>query len=404
MRPLLCLCVLACAASPCAAQGRRVVAYYTEWSVYDRKYDVAQVPADKLTHLIYAFARLDAKGDVSVFDAYAATDKFYPGDKWDKDYLRGNFRQLQNLKARHKHLKTLIAVGGWTLSGPFSDVAAAEATRARFARSAVAFMTRYGFDGVDVDWEYPVSGGLGTNKTRKEDKRNYTLLLKELRQVLDAQGKKDGRPYLLTVAAPAGPTTSENLELPEVAKLVDWFNLMSYDFHGGWSPLTHFNAPLYAVEGDPTADETVRRHFNVDSAVRSYLKREVPKDKVVVGVPFYGRGWRGVTGGKDGLFAKRGPGLPKGTWEDGLFDYKDLAANYVGKYRRHWHDEAKVPWLYDEKAGVTISYDDEESMRIKARYVADGGLGGVMAWELSGDDAKGTLLGALHGVLRPAKR
>jgi chitinase len=315
---------------------------------------------------------------------------------------RGNFRQLQKLRAKHPHLKTLIAVGGWTLSGPFSDAALTAGSRQRFAKSAVAFVTKYGFDGIDIDWEYPVSGGLEGNRTRRADRQNYTLLLAELRKQLDVRGKADRKRYLLTIAAPAGPKTFANIELGKVAKLIDWFNLMCYDFHGGRSGLTNFNAPLYPVKDDPTSDETVRKHFNADSAVRAYRAAGVPAGQIVLGVPFYGRGWQGVKTG-NGLFQKPGPGLPKGTWEAGVLDYKDLAGNYVGKYRRFWHKEAKVPWLYDDRAGVMISYDDAESLKLKAEYVLKNDLGGVMAWEVSADDAKATLLTTLHGVLKRKK-
>ncbi len=403
MRWLAALVLLACLPLTVQAGEKRIVAYFTEWSIYARKYHVGDIRADRLTHLVYAFAKIDARGEVAIVDSYAASDRFYPGDRWDAGYLRGNFGQLRKLKARHPHLKTLIAVGGWSLSGPFSDTALTAGSRQRFARSAVAFMTRYGFDGVDIDWEYPVSGGLASNRTRPADRENCTLLLAELRKQLDARGKADGKRYLLTMAAPAGPKTLANIELGKVAKLLDWFNLMSYDFHGGWSSLTHFNAPLYPIRDDPSTDETVRKRFNADAAVRAYRAAGVPADRIVLGVPFYGRGWQGVKKAGNGLFQKPGPGLPKGTWEPGVFDYRDLVVNYIGKYRRFRHPEAKVPWLYDDNSGVMISYDDAESLKIKAEYVRKHDLGGVMAWELSADDARATLLGTLHEVLRRKK-
>jgi chitinase len=383
------------------AKDKRIVAYFTEWSVYQRKYNVPDIPADKLTHINYAFTKISPAGECALFDPYAAIDKFYPGDTWDNGVLRGSFHQLQLLKKKHPHLKTLISVGGWTLSGPFSDVALTPASREKFARSCVEFMVKYRFDGVDIDWEYPVGGGLEGNKTRPEDKPNYTLLLAELRRRLDDQGKKDKQTYLLTIAAPAGPKTYANLELDRIHPLLDWVNLMAYDFHGGWSELTNFNVPLYAAAADPTADETVRKYFNADSAVKAYLKAGVPADKIVLGVPFYGRGWGGVKDMNKGLYQKRAPPLPPGTWEAGVFDYRDLAKNYVGKFQRHWHDEAKVPWLYDPKSGVMISYDDAESLRLKAEYVNQHQLGGVMFWDLSADDEKGTLVTTLHKTLRP---
>ena len=374
----------------------RLVAYYPEWAVYDRKFHVADIPADRLTHVVYAFTKIEA-GEVRTVDDYAARERFYPGDKEDKDFLRGNLRQLQKLKARHKHLKTLFAVGGWTLSSPFSDVAATDAGREKFARSAVAFLTRYGFDGVDLDWEYPVSGGLATNKTRKEDRANYTLLLATLRKHLDAQGKKDGKHYLLTIAAPAGPATRANLEFEALLRHLDWFHLMSYDFHGGWSTRTHFNAPLHPIKDDPVPQN---KDLTVAAAVRAYKTAGVPSDKIVMGVPFVGRGWSGAKGG-NGLFAKPVGPLPRGTWEPGVYDYKDLAKNYIPKLRRHWHAEAKVPWLHDPTTGLMISYDDAESLRHKAAFAREEKLGGVMIWEITADDTDSTLLKAIHQGLTP---
>jgi chitinase len=385
---------------------RRVVGYFTEWSVYDRRFNVNDIHGDKLTHVNYAFAQIK-NGECVLFDSYAAIEKKYPSDK--EGELSGNFRQLQLLKKKHPHLKTLISVGGWSLSGPFSDVAATEESRKKFTRSCVAFMSKYGFDGIDLDWEYPVGGGLEGNKVRPEDKQNYTLLLLEIRTLLDDLERKVSRVdknakekphFLLTIAGPAGPKNIPNFDLAKMHQHLDWINIMAYDFAGGWSPTTYFNAALYPVKNDPSKDDLIRTSFNADAAVKAYLGAKVPPEKLVLGLPFYGRGWTGVRNINDGLFQPVGLNLPKGTWEAGVFDYKDLATRYVGKYKRIWHDEAKVPWLFDEKSGTMISYDDPESLRIKAEYVRRNNLGGVMCWELSADDREGSLLKALQRGLK----
>jgi chitinase len=209
----------------------------------------------------------------------------------------------------------------------------------------------------------------------------------------DEAGNADKRKYLLTIAAPAGPGTITNLEIDKIHRHLDWINLMAYDFHGGWDATTHFNAPLFAIKNDPARD-ALSKKLNVDAAVQTYLAAGVPPEKLVVGVSFCGRGWAGVGKENDGLYQAK-KSIPKGTWEEGIFDYKDLAKNYVGKFQRHWHDEAKVPWLYEEMSGVMISYDDPESLKLKAQYIRDKKLGGVMCWELSADDVKSTLLNAL---------
>ena len=141
------------------------------------------------------------------------------------------------------------------------------------------------------------------------------------------------------------------------------------------------------------------------SAVRAYLAAGVPANKIVLGAAFFGRGWAGVKNANNGLYQPHAPRAPKGTWEAGVFDYKDLAAKYIGKGRfgRHWHAEAKVPWLFDAKRGIMISYDDPESLRAKARYVNSLRLGGMMFWELSADTPDSALLTAINTVLRPRR-
>jgi chitinase len=371
------------------AGGERIVGYFTAWSVYGRDYHVPDIPADSLTHVNYAFANISAEGTCALGDPYADIDKFYPGDSWDAGALRGSFHQLTLLKAAHPHLRTLISVGGWTWSGRFSDVAATPAARQTFASSCVDFMVRYGFDGIDIDWEYPVGGGLEGNTTRPEDRANYTLLLSELRARLDQRGAEDGTHYLLTIAAPAGPSTMPHIDMVGIAGAVDWINLMTYDFHGGWSALTGFNAPLYPSPTDP--DD---QRLNADSAVQAYLDAGVPAGQLVLGVPFYGRGWAGVGATNAGRFQPHA-GTPPGTWEPGSFDYQDLVQNYLPSYQRHVDPDARVPWLYSPTSQVMISYDDPESLAAKAAYAAGRGLGGVMFWELSCDDDQGSLIRAL---------
>ncbi|MFN2225696.1 MAG: glycoside hydrolase family 18 protein, partial [Anaerolineae bacterium] len=203
--------------------------------------------------------------------------------------------------------------------------------------------------------------------------------------------------YLLTIAAPAGAETYGNIELAAISRHLDWLNLMAYDFHGSWDKVTGSLAPLHASTADPAGDDP-DPGLNVHAAVRAYLAAGVPADKLVLGVPFYGRGWAGVPDVDQGLYQPV-THLPRGTWEQGAFDYKDLARNYVdvNGYTRYWHDEAKTPWLYNPETQVFITYDDPESLALKAAYVDEWNLGGVVFWELSADD--GSLLDTLYAGL-----
>lgn len=384
--------------APPPGSGRRVIGYFAAWGVYGRNYHVPDIAAEKLTHINYAFANIGADLRIALGDPYADIDRFYPGDSWAPGALRGSFNRLRILKQQHPHVRTLISVGGWTWSSRFSDAALTAASRAAFAQSCADFVNLYSFDGVDIDWEYPVCGGLASNVTRPADRQNYTLLLAELRARLDALAAANGRPYLLTIAAPAGPATYAHLELGLIHPYLDWLNVMAYDFHGSWSPFTNFHNALHAAPGDPSAGVAATQ-FNAAAAVQAYLAAGIPPSKIVIGAPFYGRGWSGVAAANDGLW-QGFTGLPAGTWEAGVFDFQDIQDNLLPTgWVRHWHPQARVPWAYSPAAGVMISYEDEVSLDEKAAYVNASGLGGVMAWELSADDGAHSLLGVLHDRL-----
>jgi chitinase len=247
-------------------------------------------------------------------------------------------------------------------------------------------------DGIDIDWEYPAGGGLATNVARPEDRQNFTLLLAELRQQLDAQGARDGRRYLLTAAVGAGPSHAANLEFDRIPALLDWINLMTYDYHSG-SRIAHFNAPLFAPDGDPTPN------LNVDASVRLYHERGVPPRKIVVGVPFYGRSYGRVPSGNQGLFQPAGGPAPR-EWGAGELDYDALTRKRpeANGFRGFWHPDARVPWLYNESTGTWITYDDVRSIGQKADYLRPRRIGGIIAWQQGGDD-DGRLVRAIHARL-----
>jgi chitinase len=299
-----------------------------------------------------------------------------------------------------------MSVGGYSHSGKFSDVALSTGTRRRFAQSCIQFMKQNGFEGIDIDWEFPVSGGAASNLHRPEDKQNFTALLAELRSDLDAQGTRDGRQYLLTIAGPAGPSEIGNIDLGAIQPLVDWINLETYAFYTASSKITNFNAPLFASSTDPAASETRKRRYNADAAVRAYLAAGVAPDKIMLGVPFYGRGWKGVPDANHGLYQSDGGAatdskVPKGTWSDGAILYGALEKNYLNSYPRYWQDEAKEPWLYNPNTGIMITYEDPQSLGAKADYVVMNHLGGIMIWHRSADDVAHSLQDALHARLFP---
>jgi GH18 family chitinase len=374
-----------------APGGPKVVAYLASWGVRSKGTRIAELPGDRLTHVIYAFAVIGPDGAMALSDPCLDAGQCGAAPA---PASGGNFEQLRLLKNRYPHLKVLVAIGGWTRSGNFSDAALTPDSRRRFAESGLAlFMRRWPglFDGFDIDWEYPVFGGLRENVTRPEDRQNFTLMLAELRRQLDDEGARDGRRYLLTAATAAGARLVGSLELDRITPLLDWFNVMTYDYHSG-SAIAHFNAPLHAATNDPTP------FYNVDSTVALYRRGGVPAEKIVIGVPFFGRAYGGVHGPNGGLFKAASP--PPREWSTGL-DYRQLASRNPTSqgFTRFWHAEAKVPWLHNDSLGVFITYDDAESVGAKADYVRTRGLAGLMIWEIGGDD--GTLLGVIRDRLPP---
>lgn len=360
-------------ATPIPISAKRIVAYYTSWSAYGG-FTPDKIAATKVTHINYAFANIGNDLKIALGDSTIDLK---------------NFDKLNTLKKSYPHLKTLISVGGWSWSGKFSDVALCPASRDAFADSCVAFILQYGFDGVDIDWEYPVGGGLAGNAARPEDKQNFTLLLKALRDKLDAQSLKDSKSYLLTIAGAANQDFINNTELPTLAGNLDFANLMTYDMHGSWDKYTDFNAPLYIDQASP------QLQISVDSAVQSWIHAGFPADKIVVGVPFYGRKYGAVKSTDPTKF-----GLYQTYGRCTTITYNEIMTSYTSSkgYLPHFNDITKVPWLFN--GSTFISYDNATSILEKMKYInkIENNLGGAMVWELSQDN-NNELINAVYSGL-----
>jgi chitinase len=371
------------------ARSAVIAGYVAPWKARAGGPGIRTIPVRELTHLMYAFGTVSTEGLAELADRCldaGACDGISLSSP-----LGGNFAQLAELKRDNPQLRILISLGGWNGSKYFSAAAAMPLSRERFARSVIdAFFRPYPglFDGVDIDWEFPVSGGRAENLVHPEDRPNFTLLIAELRRQLDEFSASEHRELELTIAVSAVPDKIVNLEAAALARLVDRLHLMAYDYRAG-SAFAGFNAPLFACAGDPDPD------LNVDASVNALIRAGVPPAKVALGVAFYGRAVADVPQENGGLFQKGAAASEEWGGSDGI-DYRDIVARRPEElgFRRYWSDEAQVPWLYDAERRIWISYDDPLSIARKTMYAAGRGLAGIMIWDLFADD--GSLLAALR--------
>jgi chitinase len=365
MLTALCGCALA-ASQPQAQAMHRLVGYVAGWE------KLATVDAGNLTAINYAFAH--------VVDGAVVLDQ--PG-------ASGFLARLRALKSRNPQLKLLVSVGGWGADG-FSDAALTQASRTKFAQSAADLVAQQQIDGIDLDWEYPGLAGPGIVH-RDADRGNFTLLLQALRQRFNVLASEQQRsaadPYLIT-AALADSEFIAHIELERIHEYLDWIDLMTYDFHNSLTRTTGHHAGL-SVSATAAAGER-----SVERAVGQFLAAGVPANKLIVGVPFYGRAFADVQPKNHGL------DQPYGHY-DKDYPWPKLVADFIGRngYVRYWDDKAKVPYLWNAQTRTFVSYDDPQSLALKAAYVKSHQLGGMMYWEQS-QDPDGQLLGALADALK----
>ncbi|KDN47896.1 hypothetical protein RSAG8_03316, partial [Rhizoctonia solani AG-8 WAC10335] len=362
------------ASTGCFESGGKVnIGYFPNWGIYGRGYTPADIDTATLTHIYYAFADTDPQtgraflsdlwADQQITYLWADQQITYPGDDNTApgNNLYGNLKQLYLLKQKNRTLKTVLSFGGWTYSqdGHFNFVTEPN-RRATFVKTAVQLLEDNAFDGLDIDWEYPAAGAQA---------EAFVALLNETRAALDALANKKGDtvPYQLSAAVPAGPQ-SQNLKVKEMDKYLTYWNLMAYDYSGSWSSVSDYQANICggAYSGISTSAST-----------EWYLKNGASKDKFVIGMPIYGRGFENT----DGIFQPFS-GVGSGSWESGVYDYNALP--FAGATV---HNDLKntSSYSYDPVKKELISYDTPIIIEAKCNWLSRQELAGAMFWELSGD-------------------
>lgn len=308
-------------------KDKRVVAYVTSWS------SVMPDPA-YMTNIVYAFGHVN-----DTFD----------GVRIDNPE---RLRRIAQLKQENPNLEVQLAIGGWG-SGGFSEMAADPKLRKKFAEDCKKIVKEYGLDGIDIDWEYPGSSAAGISSS-PEDKENFTLLMKDLRKAL-------GKGKLLTMASIA---SAAFVDFPAIMKYVDFVNVMAYDLAS--APYHHSPLHSSAMMGRKSAESSVKAHLDAG----------VPASKLVLGIPFYGRG----SDPYGALTYYRSIKVPEG-------------------YTEQWDSEACAPYIADGEGKLVLGYEDPRSIELKCGYVKANGLLGAMYWEYSGDNADGDLRKAVADSL-----
>ncbi|KAK6170876.1 hypothetical protein SNE40_019166 [Patella caerulea] len=345
----------------------KVVCYHSNWSryrPYPGTFTEANIDPFLCTHLIYAFGVFDDNGNITPHEL----DWEFPR------YVAFNEVKLQN-----PNLRTLLAIGGWNFGSiAFSNMASDPVKRKNFVDTSISLLREYNFDGLDMDWEYPVQrGGVA------EDKVNFVTLCKELFTAYTAEAASSGKTrLLLTAAVPASRANIQaGYDVPELNKYLDFFNLMTYDFHGGWDSTTGHNSPLYASPYD-TGDYA---HFNMNDTAAYWHEVGVPKTKVIVGLATYGRSFTLSSTSSFGVNAPATTG-PSGTQtrEDGFMSYYEICNEMQNGGSVIFDETMQVPYYVN--GNVWVGYDDENSLTIKANMIADNQYGGMMVWAIALDD------------------
>ena len=424
-----------------ADSDKRVVAYFEEWGIYQRDFLVSDINVGELTHINYSFFDVTANGDVQLFDSWAATDKrfgvsdqvsrTFSAAEWEGlssgrrnvyvqsgqftasanddgsvtvtgvpmdwntpvDYV-GNLRQFDLLKQLNPEINLGLALGGWTLSDEFSLAVDSEAGREALTSSIVDTLERFDFfNTVDFDWEYPGGGGEAGNAASPDDGTNFALMLELLRSKLDGLQLSTGRQYEISVATAGGYDKLANLNLPGIDPYVDFYNVMTYDFHGGWESVTGHQA---AMVNDPGG-------YDVVTAIQQFQNNDIDLSKVVLGAPVYTRAWGSVDAGETfGLGNSGDSRQAPGSFEAGNYDQKDLITGVAdGSFTLVWDDDAKAAFAYNEDTRVWSSIETAATIAGKAAYVDALGLGGMMFWALSNDSSGDqSLISAASDLLR----
>ncbi|KAF5023585.1 hypothetical protein F66182_4343 [Fusarium sp. NRRL 66182] len=350
--------------------GKRNMLYFTNWGIYKdgANFQPKNIPVKEITHILYSFAKVSPKdGTVASSDSYADTNMRFEGDSWNDagNNVYGCVKQLYLLKKKNRNLKVLLSIGGWNGSPDLASGVRTQAGQNRFIATAVKLITDWGFDGIDVDWEYPANA---------QEAQTYIKLLAGLRQALDKHSTSNKLNYhfLLTVATSATSNHYNIMNMRGMDRYLDGWHLMAYDYAGPWDTTTAHHANVYLSKPNPLSTK-----FSTDKAVSDYIASGVAPNKILMGMPLYGRSFAKT----DGL-GKPFQGVGGGSLEPGMYSLKNLPR--PGATTQH-DTKLMTAITYDKNKRELVTFDDVTTGKLKAGYINQRGLGGAFYWEASGD-------------------
>ena len=316
--------------------------------------------------------------------------------------IAGGFGQFAALKTYNKDLKTMLAIGGWNEgSRRFSPLVADRDRRQVFIKSAIRFLRQYNFDGIDLDWEYPTQRAGG----RPQDRDNYATFIEEMREAFQTEADKTNKERLLiSMAVPASlEYAGKGYAIERLNAALDFFNLLTYDYHAAQEPAVNHHSPLYRP--DDWSEYDFRKDLNIDATVRFYLANGATRDKLVLGIPTYGRSYTLANpdvheiGSPATAAGEAGPG----TKENGYLAYYEICNQILAD---GWDLVQQYPGFmgpYAHSGNQWVGFDDVDAVVEKAFYVAEEELGGIMFWTIDNDDFRGTCGKTPYPLIESAK-
>lgn len=326
---------------------------------------VENIPAKKLSHIIYSFCHL--QGNRLAVDS-----------KDDSVTIT----KLVALKKINPHLKIALSLGGWGGCASCAEVFSTQKGRKEFANSVLQLSDQFHTDGIDLDWEYPAIEGYPGHAFYPSDRQNFTALVAGLRKMLGP------RREISLAAGGFKKFLEESIDWAAVLPWIDRVNIMTYDLVNGYSKVTGHHTPLYSSDRQPES---------TDFAVQYLINHGVPRNKLVIGAAFYARVWGGVSPANHGLYQA-------GTFKMGV-DYKNFEQEFssANGFQSFWDSATQAPYGYSAIKKLFATYDDKRSVQFKTKYAIDQGLQGIMFWELTLDNYANGLLSEIDNTVKSHK-